>query len=80
MLVPQQAFDETHGRYGNPRVSFAELRRQLAKPSTLDDGHRQLLLDLTRRLAQVRAVGDEYARVDLSEHALAAVQQNAAVG
>ncbi len=73
MLIPQQARSETHGRYGDLDVSFAELRRQLAKPSMIGNRHRQRLLDLAQRLARVRALGDEYARVELSEFASAAL-------
>jgi len=79
MLIPQTAPSEPHRGQGCPPVSFAELRRQLARPNAMSVGHRQRLLDFVHRLARVRALGDEYARVDLSEHAAAAMMQNAAV-
>ncbi|MDY6913648.1 MAG: hypothetical protein SVT52_04235 [Planctomycetota bacterium] len=54
-------------------MDFAELRRQLASPSAISDVHRDRLLDLARRLARVRALGGECARVGLSESAEAAL-------
>jgi hypothetical protein len=65
MLIPQTAPCET-GRHGGRPVSLAELRRALAKPSALGDGHRRRLRDLAQRLARVQALGDEYARVGFS--------------
>ncbi len=72
MLVPQQAQRETGRWQGSPRIGFAQLRRQLANPSRIPDGHRQRLLDLARRLARVKALGGEYSRVSLSDAAAAA--------
>ena len=43
----------------------------------IPDGTRQRLLELTRRLAHVRSLGDEYHRVELSEAALEAIGQTA---
>lgn len=79
MLTPQEASREPGGRQGRPRVDLAELRRQLARPSIMDDGQRQRLLEFVKKLARVRALGGEYARVDLSEFASTAVMQNAAM-
>lgn len=79
MLIPHQAESETDPRHGR-RESFAQLRRQLSKPSELSDGNRQRLLELARRLARIQALGDEYARVDFSESAAAAIHHGAAVG
>ena len=73
MLVPQQAQRETGRWQGSPRISFAQLRRQLANPSQVPDGHRQRLQDLAKRLARVKALGDEYSRVELSDAAAAVV-------
>lgn len=56
---------------GNGRL--AELRGQLANPSTLSDGNRQRLLELARRVARVRNLGEGYVRVGLSEHSLEAL-------
>jgi hypothetical protein len=41
----------------------------------MHEGHRQRLLDLARCWARVQALGDEYARVELSEHVQAAMKQ-----
>ena len=79
MLIPQEARSEPRERQGSPRVSFAELRRCLARPSAMDYVHRQRLLDLARRAARIQALGDEYAGVDVSEHVLAALNTNAEV-
>jgi len=73
MLIPQSALREPGGLHGRRPTGFAELRRALAKPSVLSDGHRRRLLDLAQRLARVQALGDEYTRVCLSEAAAAAV-------
>jgi len=73
MLIHQEVVDEVGGRQGCRRVSLAELRRQLARPSELSDGHRQRLLELARRLVRVQALTDEHARVAFSEHALEAL-------
>ena len=73
MLVSQQARSSQRGRQGCPKLSFAELRRPLAEPSKLSDGNRQRLLNLARRLDRIQALGDEYARVELSESAVAAL-------
>ena len=73
MLIPQQAECENGRWQGSRRISFAQVRRQLANPSQIPDGHRQRLLDLAKRLARVKALGDEYTRVELSDAALAAV-------
>jgi len=72
MLIPQAALSEPRLRHGGRGVSLAELRRQLAKPSELPDGHRQRLLDLARRLARVQALGDEFSRVGFSQPAASA--------
>lgn len=79
MLIPQTAQCDQDGRQGSPPLSLAELRRHLSRPNTLRAGHRQRLLEYVQKLARVRALGDEYARVDLSEHATAAMMQNATV-
>jgi hypothetical protein len=73
MLISQQDRSEARRRQGSPRIDFAQLRRQLASPSEIPDGHRQRLLELAGRLARVRALGDEYCRVELSDAAAAVV-------
>lgn len=73
MLSPQESSSGTHRRQGSRRASLAELRRQLAEPAGLNDAHRQRLTDLARRLARVQALGNEYARVELSHYVHQAV-------
>jgi len=73
MPISQKAQCLAKRRQGSRRIDMAELRRLLARPSDLDDGHRQRLLDLSRRLARVQALGNGYARVTFSEHAAAAL-------
>lgn len=67
MLI-SQSLSEPLGEQGRSPMDLAELRRLLECPSLIQDGHRQRLVDLARRLARVRALGDEYSRVDLSDH------------
>ena len=78
MLIPQQAQRQLRVRQGSRPAAMAQLRRQLANPSTLNDGNRQRLLDLKSRLARVQALGDEYARVDFSSMAATAMDHLAA--
>ncbi len=73
MLTVQQARSESSGPQGRGRTELAELRRRLAEPSQLSDTHRQRLLDLSQRLASVRALGGEYRRVGLSRQAQAGI-------
>ena len=68
MLIPAEAVGESCGRHGGRRTNFAELRRRLASPSSLDQGQRQRLLELARSVARVQARGDEYGRVQVSEY------------
>ncbi|HAU38078.1 MAG TPA: hypothetical protein DCX07_10235 [Phycisphaerales bacterium] len=75
MLVPQTAQWELDGRQGSRAASLSELRRQLAEPTRIQDGHRQRLLDLVCRLARVQALGGEYARVAFSDAATAALKR-----
>ncbi len=77
MLISRQVVSEADDRQGS-RISFVELRGQLAAPSANCDGHRRRLLDLARRLARVQTLGDEYRRVCFSPHVEAAMD-NAAV-
>jgi hypothetical protein len=67
------------GRKGIRPAEIAELRRDLARPSSISDGNRQRLLDLARRVAQINSLGGEYRRVSLSEHAQAAIGDAAVV-
>ncbi len=73
MLIPQQACDR-RVRQGRRSVTFAQLRKELASPSELlSDEQRQRLLELAKRLERIKALGDEYDRVDFSEAATAAL-------
>ncbi len=78
MLISPSLSEPTVGQ-GCPRADFAELRRGLTAPSMMDDGSRQRLVDFARRLARVRARGDEYLRVDFSEYAVEALALGSAV-
>jgi len=78
MLVSQQTSGLSHRRQGSRRASLAELRRRLARPSDIEDGHRQRLLDLARRLSAVQLLGDGYDRIQLSEFVNAAMDRRAA--
>lgn len=80
MLIRPEARSEAADRQGRRCVDLAELRRQLARPSSLRDGHRQRLLDLARRLARVQALADEHVRVDFSEYAKEALTREAVAG
>ena len=77
MLIPQKARRNAVGGHGSPATGFAELRSQLARRSSLDDVHRQRLLELAQRLARVQALGDEYAGISLSPMAANVVDQAA---
>jgi len=74
MLIPQSAQCETSSRQGRRAVKLDELRSCLAEPSRLTNQHRQRLLELVRRLDRVRALGDEYAGIRLSDSAVAALK------
>jgi len=69
MLIPRKSSGRTRRQQGSCGVDLAELRCRLAEPSGLNDACRQRLRDLARRLARVQALGDEYARVELSPYA-----------
>jgi len=78
MLIPRESHCDRSGRQGSPRVSLAELRHRLARPSSLNDTDRQRLLESALRLARVRSLGDEYGRVGFSKYALAALKTSPA--
>ena len=73
MLTSQEAQGGACRPKGFGQPSLAELRRHLANPSSLNDGHRQRLLELASRVASVQALGGEFVRVSLSEQAKAAL-------
>ncbi|HDY64703.1 MAG TPA: hypothetical protein ENH84_00520 [Phycisphaerae bacterium] len=78
MLI-SQGLSELEGGHGRSPTDFAELRRRMADPPSMDDGHRQRLVDLARRLARIQALGDEYLRVDFSENAAAILMDGVAI-
>ncbi len=75
MLISSKARGNSGSRYGNRPIRIAELRRHLAGPSQLSDGHRQRLLDLVQRVGRVQDLGGEYSRVSLSESVVTALNQ-----
>lgn len=77
MFIPQGTHGGPDRRHGGRNVSLAELRRQLDRPSSLDNGLRQRLLDLAQCLDRVQALGDDFGRVQLSSHASAALKSSA---
>ncbi len=78
MLI-SRSYSESESEQGSLRTDFAELRSLMAHPADMGDEQRQRLMILARRLARVRALGDEYSRVDLSEHATEALLNETAV-
>ena len=79
MLISQEVQSQASPAQGSAPGGLAELRRQLAEPSALSDGNRQRLLELARRLARVRGLGDEYVRVCFSDSAMDALAEPWAV-
>lgn len=79
MPISSEAQCDLQARQGGRTNGIAELRRQLARPSQLTDGHRQRLLDLATRLKRVQALGGEYRRVTLSDFATTALHEKAAM-
>ena len=79
MLISQEVQGQVSPAQGSAPGGLAELRRQLAEPSSLSDGNRQRLLELARRLTRVQALGDEYVRVGFSEGAMDALDRPAAM-
>ena len=74
MLVSPEPENGLLRRQGRRKATLAELRHRLANPSSLEDGHRQRLRELTDRLARVQAMGDQYARVAPSEFVRSAME------
>lgn len=77
MPLPQGSRREPTRRHGGRRISIAELRRQLGRPTGLDDSARQRLLDLAQRLSRLKALGEGIGRVQLSPLASAALETKA---
>ena len=78
MLI-SQSYSESDSEQGSSPTDFAELRSLLAHPADMDEQHRQRLMVLARRLARVRALGDEYNRVGFSNHAMDTLLSETAV-
>ena len=75
MPISQSVCREPVNGHGSPRASLDELRRRLARPSRLDQGQRQRLLELTQRLARVRELGAAFGRVECSGYVSAALDE-----
>lgn len=73
MLIPQDAQCEAGSQHGGRRDTLAELRSRLECPSQLDDGQRQRLQELARRLRRIQALGESFAGIELSPFAAAAL-------
>ena len=71
MLISQSS--KSDDKQGSLAMSFAELRQELAAGEGITESARQRLRSLTRRLAKVQALGDEFNRVTLSDCASRAV-------
>ena len=67
MLDSQRPECDPSDGQGCLRQVVAELQRRDAG-SKCEEGLRQRLMVLARRLARVQALGDEYGRVSFSEH------------
>ena len=79
MITSGKTQSDLRRPHGGGPVELAELRRDLARPSRLDDGRRQRLLDLAQRVTRVQALGAEYSRVSLSEHVRSVIGNSAIV-
>jgi hypothetical protein len=75
MMLISQNPDEFADEQGCSAADFAQLRRQLDDPASLDGRGRQRLMELARRLARVRAMGDKYLRVTFSENSEHAISE-----
>ena len=78
MLISQNP-GEFADEQGCSAADFAQLRCQVGDPASLDERGRQRLMELARRLARVRAMGDEYLRVNFSRYAMPLVMETAEV-
>ena len=75
MPTSQSVGCEVSSGHGGPRPSLAEMRRRLARPSRLDQGHRQRLLELTQRVVRIRDLGGAFGRVECSGYVSAALNE-----
>ncbi len=75
MLIPRNALSESDdGRHGSHAVDWKQLRSELADPARMSPDSRQRLMELNHKLDRLRALGDEYTEVELSEWTQAALQ------
>lgn len=72
MLVARQHRVESQDGQGRLDAIRTELQRRSAA-DVCEEGLRQRLFDLARRVTRVQALGGEYARVGLSEQVQAAL-------
>lgn len=77
MLVSRKAPGGPARRQGSRPRGLKQLRHRLGSQSSLDDGDRQCLLELAGRLARIKALGDGYARLELSEYVVSAMDRGA---
>jgi hypothetical protein len=75
MLIGQLAQSKVAARQGSHAVVLAELESNREAPRVPAGNHQQCLLNLAERLARVRALGDEYARVGFSPQIEAMLDQ-----
>ncbi len=75
MLVSQRQVSGSCKEQGCFRTALTELQHHSTAPSKCDDGLRQRLLVLAQRLERVQSLGNEYARVNFSEHAEAVLAE-----
>jgi hypothetical protein len=75
MLIPRNALgNSADGRQGRHPVDWTQLRSELADPERMSPDSQQRLMELNHKLDRLRALGDEYTEVELSEWAQAALQ------
>jgi len=76
MLDSHNAQGKSDGPQGRGRVSLAELRCALARPSDLSEPCRQRLVELAKRLHRIQGLENEYTRVELSQCAASAMDRS----
>lgn len=77
MLVSQRSVSGKAEGQGCLRTALSELQRCRAASGTCEEGLRQRLLVLSQRLARVRTLGNEYARVAFSKDVEALLAERA---
>ncbi len=75
MLIPRNALSNSvDGRQGSHPVDWTQLRSDLADPARMSPDSQQRLMELNHKLDRLRALGDEYTEVELSDWAKAALE------